>query len=212
MSLITKTERNLTVNTPASRSTLSIKSIIKDLQDLDKSMITKKEFGEMEMELKKLKEENARIKADLEATEADRMLYYNQYHQNGKELRALKAEIKILKEENESMKQSSNVEELNSSILSKEDVDKLDEKLNYYCWPTPLNYQETDFNKLEHAENFNKDTYKEAVCIYIYWRSTILPSLAQEEQESFHICFGQQVYKILHMFAPDHHIHLALQC
>ena len=78
----------------------------------------KKEFGEMKMELKKLKEENARIKADLEATEADRMLYYNQYHQNGKELRALKAETKILKEENESLKQSSNVQELNSSISS----------------------------------------------------------------------------------------------
>ena len=46
------------------------------------------------------------------------MLYYNQYHQNGKELRALKAETKILKEENESLKQSSNVEELNSSISS----------------------------------------------------------------------------------------------
>ena len=118
MSLITKTERNLTVNTPASRSTLSIKSIIKDLQDLDKSLITKKEFGDMKMELKKLKEENARIKADLEATEADRMLYYNQYHQNGKELRALKAENKILKEENESLKQSSNVPEHNSSISS----------------------------------------------------------------------------------------------
>lgn len=46
------------------------------------------------------------------------MLYYNQYHQNGKELRALKAETKILKEENESLKQSSNVQELNSSISS----------------------------------------------------------------------------------------------
>ena len=107
MSMITKTERNLVTNVPVSRSgSLSIKSIIKDLQDLDKSLITKKEVGEMKMELKKLKEENARIKADLEATEADRMLYYNQYHQNGKELRALKAENKILKEENEQMKKS----------------------------------------------------------------------------------------------------------
>ena len=123
MSLITKTERNLAKNVPVSRSgSLSIKSIIKDLQDLDKSLITKKEVGEMKMELKKLKEENARIKADLEATEADRMLYYNQYHQNGKELRALKAENKILKEENEQMKQSSNAQgilaELDSSISS----------------------------------------------------------------------------------------------
>jgi len=65
MSLITKTERNLVANTPVSRSTLSIKSISNDLQDLDKSLITKKEFWEMKMELKKLKEENARIKADL---------------------------------------------------------------------------------------------------------------------------------------------------
>ena len=90
MSLTPKTERNLAGNIPVSRSALSIKSIIKDLQELDKSLITKKEFEEMKMELKKLKEENARIKADFEAMEADRMLYYNQYHQNGKELRALR--------------------------------------------------------------------------------------------------------------------------
>ena len=52
MSLITKTERNLAKNVPVSRSgSLSIKSIIKDLQDLDKSLITKKEVGEMKMEL-----------------------------------------------------------------------------------------------------------------------------------------------------------------
>lgn len=117
-----KTERNLAGNIPVSRSALSIKSIIKDLQELDKSLITKKEFEEMKMELKKLKEENARIKADFEAMEADRMLYYNQYHQNGKELRALKTENKLLKEEIESTKRSSNPEgvlsELNSSMSS----------------------------------------------------------------------------------------------
>ena len=128
---MTKTERNLATNVPVSRSgSLSIKSIIKDLHDLDKILITKKEVGEMKMELKKLKEENARIKADLEATEADRMLYYNQYHQNGKELRALKAENKLLKEENEQLKQSSNAQgtlaELDSSISSPISVTDVD--------------------------------------------------------------------------------------
>ena len=52
MSLTPKTERNLAGNIPVSRSALSIKSIIKDLQELDKSLTTKKEFEEMKMELK----------------------------------------------------------------------------------------------------------------------------------------------------------------
>ena len=99
-----------------------------------------------------------------------------------------------------------------SNGLTKEDVLKFDQKLKFYCWPVCSNFQETDLNRLEKAENFNQENYDEAVSIYIYWRNNILPTVADEEKDSFHICFGQQVYNILCMFAADHHIHLALQC
>ena len=82
--MITKTEKNLTSNLPVSKSPLSIKSIIKDLQELDKNLITKKELDAMKAKMKMLEEENLRIKAELQATEADRKLYYNQFHQNVK--------------------------------------------------------------------------------------------------------------------------------
>ena len=98
------------------------------------------------------------------------------------------------------------------SGLTLENVRKLDQKLKLYCWPPYLSYSESDLTKLEKTDNFTKDTYEQAVAIYIYWRNFILPTLDKNQCDSFHLCFGQQVYNILHMFAPDHHIHLALQC
>ena len=120
-----ETEQNVIGNVPASRSTLSIKSIIKDLQNLDKDLILKSELEAMKEKQKKLVEENSslktdildhsasteklrdeneRLKAELEATERDRMVYYNQYHQNGKEVGELKAEVERLKNQNQALK------------------------------------------------------------------------------------------------------------
>ena len=95
--------------------------------------------------------------------------------------------------------------------LSYQDVLKLDAKLKFFCWPSYTNYQESDLTKLEDTKNFNEDTYDEAVAIYIYWKKSILPSIEMGEQENYHHCLGQQVYNILHLFAPNHHIHLALR-
>ena len=90
--MIAKAEKNLAANRPGSKAALSIQSIIKDLQDLDKSLITKNELEAMKTKMKKLEDENSRMKTELQATEADRKLYYNQFHQNVKELNDLKAE------------------------------------------------------------------------------------------------------------------------
>ena len=60
-----------------------------------------------------------------------------------------------------------------SDGLTKKDVDKLDEKLKFYCWPPHSNFNETDLSKLENAQNFNSDTYDEAVAIYIYWKKEV---------------------------------------
>ena len=95
--------------------------------------------------------------------------------------------------------------------LTIEAVQQLDKKLKFYCWPEITNYQESDLIKLEKIENFNKDNYDEAVAIYIYWRNTVLPTIEEPEKEGFHLCLGQQIYNILHMYAPAHHIHLALR-
>ena len=127
-----KPEQNVIGNVPASRSTLSIKSIvkdfqksIKDLQDLDKSLILKSELDAMKEKQKELEEENSslktdlldnlassqklrdeneRLKAEFEATERDKMVYYNQYHRNGKEVGELKAEVERLKNQNQALK------------------------------------------------------------------------------------------------------------
>ena len=127
-----KAEQNVIGNVPASCSALSIKSIvknfqksIKDLQDLDKSLILKSELEAMKEKQKKLEEENSslktdlldhlassqklrdeneRLKAELEATERDKMVYYNQYHRNGKEVGELKAEVERLKNQNQVLK------------------------------------------------------------------------------------------------------------
>ena len=144
-----KIEQNVIGNVPASRSTLSIKSIVKDfekslkdLQDLDKDLISKSVLEAMKEQLKKLEKENASLKTDLEstrklkdenaclkanlknqlismqklrneneelkaefeATERDKIVYYNQYHQNGKEVRELKTEVERLKNQNQALK------------------------------------------------------------------------------------------------------------
>ena len=123
---MTKTERNLATNVPVSRSgSLSIKSIIRDLQDLDKSLILKSELDAMKEKQKELEEENSslktdlldnlassqklrdeneRLKAEFEATERDKMVYYNQYHRNGKEVGELKTEVERLKNQNQALK------------------------------------------------------------------------------------------------------------
>ena len=95
--------------------------------------------------------------------------------------------------------------------LSYENVLLLDRKLKFYCWPENNSVQDADVAKLSDTKNFSKDSYEEAVAIYLYWRKNMLPTLEQSEQEGFHCCLGQQIYNILHMFAPDHHIHLALK-
>ena len=109
MSMIAKTEKNLAANVAVSKPPLSIKSIIKDLQDLDKSLITKNELESMKRKISELELENSRIKNELEATEADRKLYYNQFHQNVKELSAVKAENQSLKAEISSLKTTDEV-------------------------------------------------------------------------------------------------------
>ena len=126
MSAITKSEKNLATNVANSKSPLSIKSIIKDLQNLDKSLITKHELDTIKNKMKKLEDENSRIKNELQATEADRKLYYNQFHQNVKELsemkaenESLKAEISLLKNSNDKRAEKSNIGEIaNSSFQS----------------------------------------------------------------------------------------------
>ena len=117
MSMIAKTEKHLAANRPGSKAALSIQSIIKDLQDLDKSLITKNQLEAMKTKMKHLEEENSRMKTELQATEADRKLYYNQFHQNVKELNMMKAENQSLKEEIASLKmtEASNTEEITCS-------------------------------------------------------------------------------------------------
>ena len=104
--MITKTEQNLTANMPASRAPLSIKSIIKDLQDLEKSLLMNNELEALKTKMKKLEDENSRMKTEMEAMEADRKLYYNQFHQNVKELNELKVENESLKAEISSLKKT----------------------------------------------------------------------------------------------------------
>ena len=95
--------------------------------------------------------------------------------------------------------------------LSKEDIANFDHKLKFYCWPVVTNYAESALERLAKTENFNANNYEEAVAIYIYWKQKILPTVEKEEQDGHHLCFGQQVYNILHLYAPEHHIHLALR-
>ena len=115
--MIAKTEKNLAANSPVSKQPLSIKTIIKDLQHLEKNLTTKNELEAMKAKIKNLEDKNSRIKIELQAAEADRKLYYNQFHQNVKELNEMKAENEVLKAEIASLKmtEKSNIEEMASS-------------------------------------------------------------------------------------------------
>ena len=148
-----KTEPSVIGNVPESRSALSIKSIVKDfqkslknLQDLDKSLTTKKELDALKAKMKMLEEENAslkvdlkskqkineklegenaKIKADFEAAERDRMVYYNQYHQNGKEVLELQTEIRRLKDQNQALMDEKNFLKEENEFLKQSAIDQI---------------------------------------------------------------------------------------
>ena len=117
MSMVAKTGKNLAANLPVSNAPVSIRTIIKDLQHLEKNLTTKNELEAMKAKIKNLEDENSRIKIELQATEADRKLYYNQFHHNVKELNEMKADNEVLKTEIASLKyfEKSNIEEIASS-------------------------------------------------------------------------------------------------
>ena len=169
-----KIEQNVIGDVPASRSPVSIKSIVKDfekslkdLQDLDKDLISKSELETMKEQLKKLEEENAslkddlesmqklrveneRLKAQVEATDRDRMVYYNQYHQNGKEVQALKMEVERLKNKNQALEDEN--EYLKETMAVQNTNDHQDEKLSDISSSSiapalPINQSESDFDE-----------------------------------------------------------------
>ena len=102
--MIPKTEQNVIQNVPTSRSAVSLDSVIKDLQDLRKNWISKKEMEIMQAKMKKLESENTKLKTDLSTKEEKRLRYYNLYHENLKEVTEMKAENELLKAEIEKMK------------------------------------------------------------------------------------------------------------
>ena len=127
-----KIEQNVIGSVPVSRPALSFESIVKDLQDLSKSVATKNDVALLEAKIKKLgkenqkmKNENQKIKADLLAKETElaaiekkRKLYYNLFHENVKVVAELKAENESLKAEIEASKsntEENRVEEISSS-------------------------------------------------------------------------------------------------
>lgn len=121
--MIPKTEQNVIGNRPTSKPSLTIKTIIKDLQDLEKSLIKQNEVEAMMAKLKKLEQENQKLKTDLStkeiklaATERKRKLYYNLFHENVKVLAELKNENDLLKEEIE--KSTTGVKQITESSSS----------------------------------------------------------------------------------------------
>ena len=74
---IPKTERNVFGNVPAPRASVSLDSVISDLQDLRKNWISKKEMDSLKARLKQVESENLKLKADL-ANEEDKRLRYLQ--------------------------------------------------------------------------------------------------------------------------------------
>ena len=197
-----KIEQNVIGTVPASYSTLSIKSIVKDfekslkdLQDLDKDLISKSELETMKEKLKKLEEErkekdenksltndfinhlkltqklrneNEKLKAEFEATERDRMVYYNQYHQNGKEVQELKTEVERLKNKNQALEDENEyLKETKLAVQNTNDHqdDKLSDVSSSIIAPAlPINDSESDFD--EDINDFlNKDIRPElAAC------------------------------------------------
>ena len=89
--------------TSYAKNSLSIDSVVKDLNELKKSLIPKNEIEAIKIEKKKLEEENSRMKTELQSLEEDKKLYYNQFHRNVKELNELKSENGSLQEKNDSL-------------------------------------------------------------------------------------------------------------
>ena len=58
---------------------------------------SKLEIEDMKSKNKMLEKQNSKLKSDLEASDADKTLYYNQYQKYGRMLRLLKAENDSLK-------------------------------------------------------------------------------------------------------------------
>ena len=126
--MIPKIEQNVIGNVPVSRPELSFESIVKDLQDLSKSVATKNDVARLEAKIKKIGKENQKLKTDLlaketelAATEKKRKLYYNLFHENVKVVAELKAENESLKAEIEASKsngEENRVEEISSSSSS----------------------------------------------------------------------------------------------
>ena len=95
--------------------------------------------------------------------------------------------------------------------LTPADVNKLDKKLRLYCWDPIPDFKIEDISKLQKTDNFTKENFEEAVSIYLHWKKDILPTIPMTDRDSIHLCFGQQIFNILHLLAPDHHIHRALK-
>ena len=116
--MIPKTEQNVFKNVPSSRSAMSLDSVIKDLQNLRKNWISKKEMEVMQAKMKRLESENAKLKTDLATKEEKRLRYYNLYHENLKEVTEMKSENELLKAEINSMKNSAISEENQATDVS----------------------------------------------------------------------------------------------
>ena len=119
--MIPKTEQNVNINVPASKSSISFKTVakdfqkaLKDLQYLEKKCVVKQEMEALIAKMKKLeqengtlkvelesmqvlKKENLKLKADLVAKEENRLLYNNAFDQKVKEVAELNAENGALK-------------------------------------------------------------------------------------------------------------------
>ena len=119
--MIPKTEQNVIVNVPASKPSISFKTVakdfqsaLKDLQHLEKSCVMKQEMEALKAKMKNLeqenrilkvdsesmqalKKENLKLKADLIAKEENRLLYNNAFDQKVKEMTELNAENEALK-------------------------------------------------------------------------------------------------------------------
>ena len=76
--------------TSNAQDSLSIDSVVKDLNELKKGLIPKNEMEAMKIQKEKIEKQNSRMKTEIQAIEEDRKLYYNQFHQNVKELNHLK--------------------------------------------------------------------------------------------------------------------------
>ena len=82
-----------------------------------------------------------------------------------------------------------------------------DRKIRLFNWPKANSG--ASLALLQDDSNFNAQNYGLAMGLYLYWLETIYPRL-KEDQEENHIYMAQSAYNIIHMYAPHHHLHLAL--